>query len=197
MVKRIIKFPNPSLRLKCRDVSFPITPALSEHIQALRDTLVATPHGVALASNQITTEGHRVFVCRSDLLVPAVKIMSPRKDGLTHMPEVVINPTWEVYPSHAIDDMLGQNLMRGHLDFVEGCLSVPEFSGEVRRPMWAEMHYWEPDGTECVFVGVGLAARIIQHECDHLDGKLIVDFLDERQRIFIRNQAIKNRKAGK
>jgi peptide deformylase len=109
--------------------------------------------------------------------------MAPGKDGLTYMPEVVINPTWEPYPPHAIDELLVHHLGQEHLDFVEGCLSVPEYSGKTRRHFWAELHYW--------------AARIIQHECDHLDGKLIVDLLDKKQQIFLRNQAIKNRKAGR
>ena len=167
MVRKIIKFPAPSLRVPCKAVSFPLTPELSEHISDLKDTLATTPHGVALASNQILAEGHRVFVVRPGLNLPKVKSMS----GEDSLPEVVINPKWEVYPPHEIDTQHPYDWPE-HAGFVEGCLSIPELSMPHVRQYWVEMEYQDEEGRTHVTIARQLAARIIQHECDHLDGIL-------------------------
>ncbi len=191
-VRKIIKFPSPSLAVPCREVQFPLSEELREHIRDLRDTLDATANGVALASNQIVPEGWRVFVVKPDVWVPGVPSVNRAQ-----LPLVVINPTWTVYPPHQIDEILVHHYGREHFDFVEGCLSIPEVGEKIRRQFWTEMEYQDETGAKLVYIGAGLGARIIQHECDHLDGRLIVDHLDDRKRIFIRNQAIKNRKAGR
>jgi peptide deformylase len=193
MVKPIIKFPKPSLRLRCKEVSFPLTPELSEHIRDLRHTLAATPNGIALASNQIATEGHRVFVVKPDVLVPAVATMQQR--GMVKMPEIFINPKWEVYPPHEIDTHPYD--WPEHAAFVEGCLSVPELAMPHVRQYWVEVEAQDEDGSRFVWIGRALGARIVQHECDHLDGKLLLDYADRKKQFQIRTEAINNRKKGR
>ena len=169
MIRKIIKFPAPSLRAPCKAVAFPITPALLEHIGDLRETLAATPHGVALASNQVLAEGHRVFV---------VKLGN-------ELPEVVIEPRYDVIRAG------------GELREVEGCLSIPELSMVNTRHQSVYLRWRGEDGRDYAGAFHGLAARIVQHECDHLDGKLLYDYADRRTQVRVRTEAIKNRKRGK
>lgn len=61
--------------------------------------------------------------------------------------------------------------------FEEGCLSIPGIRGEVQRPEKLKIRYFDTDWNEHVEEYSGLAARIIQHEYDHLNGKLFIDYL--------------------
>ena len=60
----------------------------------------------------------------------------------------------------------------------EWCLSVPGESGEVKRWMWVKVTFLDPEGKKYVMKLENLAARIIQHEIDHLDGILFTDKLE-------------------
>lgn len=62
----------------------------------------------------------------------------------------------------------------------EGCLSVPGKSGIVTRPNYAKVKALNLDGEEYILEGEELLARAICHECDHLDGKMYVDFVEGR-----------------
>ena len=59
--------------------------------------------------------------------------------------------------------------------FEEGCLSIPGIRGEVFRPEYVKIHYWDERGEEHEEVFEGFAARIIQHEYDHIEGVLFID----------------------
>ncbi len=204
MVRRIIRFPAPSLRRKCQDVPLPIPDdwffrdQFLGHLQDLRDTLAATSNGLALASNQILAEGWRVFVARPGLRVPGVRSMwNGSTDGMQGFPEIVINPRWEAHPPHEIDQRFEPGALDEHTGFVEGCLSVPELDAPVPRQYWLEMEYQDEDGRASVYVARGLGARIVQHECDHLDGRLIYDLVDPKRQVRVRMEAIRNRKRGR
>ena len=199
MVRKIIKFPTPSLRVPCKAVTFPIAPELQNHIRDLKDTLAATPHGVALASNQVLAEGHRVFVVKPEVEWPLVRSMAGSPP-----PQVVINPIISDYPPHEIDigptwaPPLYEKELYEYKCFVEGCLSVPELNApNPKRGYWIEMEYQDEEGKKCVYVARGLTARMIQHECDHLEGKLIYDYANKDVQLRVRMEAIKNRRKGK
>lgn len=64
----------------------------------------------------------------------------------------------------------------------EGCLSVPGLWFEVMRYPFAKVVGRDTKGNEIVLEGSGLMAQALQHECDHLDGKLYIDRLDRNQR---------------
>ena len=152
-------------------MTFPLSETVLKHVSDLKETLAATPNGLALASNQILAEGWSVFVVRPG-------------NGL---PEVVINPTWRRGPPEA-------------RAMEEGCLSIPELDlvhfNVMRYPQvwlaWDEDEM-KPSGTDLV----GLPAQIVQHECDHLDGKLVYDYLPKQLQLSVRRVAINNRKAGR
>lgn len=70
----------------------------------------------------------------------------------------------------------------------EGCLSVPGFYEEVERAEHIKVRYLDRDGSELELDVHGLLAVCIQHEMDHLDGKLFVDYLSEAKRMRIRKK---------
>ncbi len=68
----------------------------------------------------------------------------------------------------------------------EGCLSVPELRGRVRRWLHVRVEALHRDGTPIEFEAHGWAARVVQHECDHLDGVLYVDRAEPRSLAFLK-----------
>jgi peptide deformylase len=83
-------------------------------------------------------------------------------------PKVIVNPT--------ISDA------RGEWVYEEGCLSVPGLAWEIVRPKEIHLTGHDLDGKEVSIEADELLARLFQHELDHLDGKLLLDLLDEDQR---------------
>ena len=76
----------------------------------------------------------------------------------------------------------------------EGCLSVPGYYEEVQRAEHIRVRYLDRDGRECEDEFEGLLAVCVQHEIDHLDGKLFVDYLSEAKRSRIRKKLEKERR---
>ena len=170
-IKKIIKFPSPSLRVPCRPVVFPLQHQITDHIGDLADTLKSSATGVALASNQIIAEGHRVFVTKVD----------PTRHSL---PAVVVNPF-----------LLEQSPESLLLD--EGCLSIPELWTKIAVPEWIDVSFQDEQGEEKKMRLEGFSAQIFCHEHRHLGGGLIYDELDKRSQLLIYNKAIRNRKQGR
>lgn len=169
MVRKIIRFPAPSLRRPCDPADG--DRGLKRHIEDLRETLASTPTGVALASNQIQELGYRIFVV---------------KPG-AGLPEVFINPSWMPALEGA-----------ARVEMNEGCLSIPELHTVTMRYPIVTVTYSDIDGNPQALHNVeGLAAQIIQHECEHLDGGSLTDHISREQFVKLRMQAIKNRKAGR
>ncbi len=67
----------------------------------------------------------------------------------------------------------------------EGCLSVPETIVKVKRAKRVIVSFLKEDGEVCQLAADGLLARAIQHEVDHLSGKLIIDYLSPFKRLFL------------
>jgi len=76
----------------------------------------------------------------------------------------------------------------------EGCLSVPGFYEVLHRAEKINVHAQTTTGEEQAFEAEGLLAVCIQHECDHLDGKLFVDYLSGLKRNRIRKKLLKQQK---
>jgi peptide deformylase len=76
----------------------------------------------------------------------------------------------------------------------EGCLSVPGYYEAVERAEHVKVRFLDRDGSECELDVHGLLAVCIQHEIDHLDGKLFVDYLSEAKRQRIRKKLEKERR---
>ncbi|MDH4054444.1 MAG: peptide deformylase [Gammaproteobacteria bacterium] len=133
-------------------------------IDDMFETMYAAP-GIGLAATQV--DYHK------RLLVADV---SADKDA----PHVLINPEILEKDGVTVTD--------------EGCLSVPGFYEEVERAEHIRVRYLDRDGAELELDVHGLLAVCIQHEIDHLDGKLFVDYLSEAKRTRIRKKLEKERR---
>lgn len=80
-------------------------------------------------------------------------------------PAVVVNP--EVFPGSDLEVR------------VEGCLSLPGMEVRVPRALWVRIKAWDALGRMTTGLLTGLQARVVQHEFDHLQGKLIIDYLGD------------------
>ena len=84
--------------------------------------------------------------------------------------------------------------LSGNVETEEGCLSVPGIYDFVERAEWIRARALNRDGEPFEFEAEGLLAVCIQHEIDHLDGKLFVDYLSQLKRQRIRKKAQKQQR---
>ncbi len=156
-IKDILLHPDPRLKKKASPVET-VDDTLRALIEDMFETMYDAP-GVGLAGPQIGV-GLRVLVMDC-----ADKEEEPS-------PVAVINPeiTW------ASDEI---NIHE------EGCLSIPDFYGEVTRPAAVRVRYLNADGAEVEREWDGLWATCVQHEIDHLNGKLFIDHLGPVRRAMI------------
>lgn len=172
-IRKIIRYPLPSLRWPTRAVTFPLSDDVFEHIKDLQETLITKRYGLGLASNQILERGCRIFI-----FATWTQLFSVFDDG------ILINPTWSATAA-------------GVSNVQESCLSIPDQSFVVRRYDNIVLDYHDVAGSHHTVELHGLLSQATQHECDHLDGKLLVDLLDNKQRAEAYRVAVKNRISGK
>ncbi|MEE4145234.1 MAG: peptide deformylase [Halieaceae bacterium] len=154
-VLEILEFPDPRLRTKAKPVT-EVTEATRRLINDMFETMYDAP-GIGLAATQVNVH-ERILVID----------ISENRD----QPLVFINPEVTV-----LDPELGE--------YDEGCLSVPGFYETVCRPSRVSVTALDRDGQSFTRELGGLLAICLQHEIDHLEGKLFVDYLSplKRQRI--------------
>lgn len=155
----------PDPRLRTRATPVAVVDdALRALIEDMFETMYAAP-GIGLAATQVDVHKR--------LLVADV---SADKTS----PHVLINP---------------RILEKDGVIFTdEGCLSVPGYYEEVQRAEHIKVTFLDRDGAEVVMEAEDLLAVCIQHEIDHLDGKLFVDYLSEAKRQRIRKKLVKDRR---
>ena len=166
MAGAVCIYGNPVLRKKSEPVK-----EVTDEIRALADRMFGVMYaeeGIGLAAEQIgRTES--VFV----LDVPADADKngqgSPNNPGV-NMPQAFINP-----------EIIGASEETAPAE--EGCLSFPKLYVSVTRPAEVVLRYLDRDGTTQVLNAKGLLARAIQHELDHLNGVLLVDYLSPSGRL--------------
>jgi peptide deformylase len=151
----ILEFPDPRLRTRAKPVE-QVTDSTRALIDDMLETMYQAP-GIGLAATQVNVH-QRVLVI--DLSEEHCE------------PQVFINPEITV-----LEPELGE--------YDEGCLSVPGFYETVRRPRRVAVTALDRQGEAFTRELDGLPAICLQHEVDHLDGKLFVDYLSplKRQRI--------------
>lgn len=146
-VLEIIKFPDKLLRQKARAIGA-VTDVERKLARDMFDTMYFA-NGVGLAAPQIGLS-RRIIVCNPTGI---------KKDEMA-----IINPVITPKKGAKVRDC-------------EGCLSVPEITGEVARFFRIGVKGKDLEGQELSFEAEGLLARVIQHETDHLDGILFIDRL--------------------
>lgn len=150
-VREILKMGDPRLLRLAEPVTVFDTPELHALIADMQDTMLSV-NGAGLAAPQIGVN--------LQLVIFGSTAQNPRYPGRPTVPRtVLINPVITTIGSAMEEDW-------------EGCLSVPGLRGVV--PRWANIHYtgFDEKGTPVDRTVDGFHARVVQHECDHLIGKL-------------------------
>ena len=162
----ILEFPDPRLRTKAVpvDAAEVVSPAFQTLLDDMFQTMYEAP-GIGLAASQVDV--HKRFM---------VIDVSEEKDA----PQVFINP--EIVTR------------QGEQVYQEGCLSVPGIFADVSRADAITVRYLDRQGQPQELSTDGLLVVCIQHEMDHLDGKLFVDYLSPLKREMVRKKLAKLRK---
>ena len=150
-VKPIVTYPDPILKQVCPPVQA-IDAEIRQLVEDLVDTMHAGPGSVGVAAPQIG-------VARRVCVIDVSKNRHGKENN--HGLLLMINP--EILAKS------GAAVMR------EGCMSVPDYTGDVERATELTLRFTEPDGGVREFEASGFEAVAIQHEMDHLDGLLFLD----------------------
>lgn len=162
----ILEFPDSRLRTKAElvDPAEVASVAFQRLLDDMFDTMYAAP-GIGLAASQVDV--HKRFM---------VIDVSEEKNA----PQVFVNPQ--------IVQREGEQVHQ------EGCLSVPGIYADVTRSDSITVRYLDRQGQSQELTTDGLLAVCVQHEMDHLDGKLFVDYLSPLKREMVRKKLVKARK---
>ena len=159
---KILIFPDPRLRTVAKAVE-----KVDDSLKKLTEDMLETMYegsGIGLAATQVDVH-KRVIVVD----------ISEKKDD----PLVLINPVLK----KVIDPELKV--------YSEGCLSVPGFYEELERPSEIELSFQDVNGQDQTLIANGLLSVVVQHEMDHLEGKMMVDSISNVKREMIRKKLSK------
>ena len=164
-VKTILKEPNKILR----QISKPVEKVGNEERQLMKDMLetMYEANGIGLAAIQIGVP-KRIIV------------MDISRDDEKKQPRFFVNP-------------IIKNKDLSKSTYEEGCLSVPNQFAEIDRPSKCEVEYLDYDGEKKILKAEGLLATCIQHEMDHLEGILFIDYLSKLKKSMIIKKLSKNK----
>jgi peptide deformylase len=165
---KIRKFPDAALKQPARPVA-EMDGRLNSFIDSLVQTMYAAP-GVGLAAPQVG-DSRRVIVLDTDHEHPGARLLK------------LINP--EVVEAE------------GSVIWEEGCLSVVDFTADVKRAAKVLVRAWTPEQKQIEIEADELLAVALQHEIDHLDGKLFIDRISRIKRELYRRRLAKLIREGK
>ena len=144
---KLIKHPDVFLKQETHEVEFPLSNSNVDLIHNMK-TVMYNNNGIGLAANQVGYN-RRIFIID----------VSNEKNS----PQVFINPV--------IEKQAKEKLTEG-----EGCLSCPGKFVDVRRPIYVGLKWFCEHGEEQYKTFYNLPARVVQHEMDHLNNKLILNY---------------------
>jgi len=168
MQLRVTQYGEPVLRQIGETVTL-----FDDELKSLVSDMVETMYaeeGVGLAAQQVD---RAIMLCVLDLSLVPDEAFDYQVDGLRPpidllMPMALVNPVIQQLPGKTI---LGE----------EGCLSFPGIRGDVPRAEHIQVTYQDVNGTPHSLSCSGWFARVVQHEVDHLNGKLFIDHMDKRK----------------
>ncbi len=143
---KLVKHPDVFLKQDTHEITFPLSNSNVDLIHNMK-TIMYNNNGIGLAANQVGYN-RRIFIID----------VSNEKNS----PQVFINPV--------IEKQAKEKLTEG-----EGCLSCPGKFVDVRRPIYVGLKWFCEHGEEQYKTFYNLPARVVQHEMDHLNNKLIID----------------------
>ena len=154
MIREVLTYPNPVLKEKAEPVK-EITPEIRELAKDMAETMYEYD-GIGLAAPQI---GELIRLITVDVSGPE------KREDL----RVLVNPVLELLGDEEVESE-------------EGCLSVEDYRSTVARSERVKVTALDLDGNPVEFEADGLLAVCLQHECDHLDGKLFIDRISRLKR---------------
>lgn len=160
-VRPVVGLPDPVLAAATQPILV-FDDALAQLAGDLLDTMRASPGCVGLAANQIGV-AQRIAV---------IDLRGHKKALTNHGELVLVNPV--------IESRVDSDTAR------EGCMSVPDYTGDVTRAVSLTLRWQDATGAEFRDAFSGFEARAVQHEVDHLDGLLFLDRVAGREAIFRR-----------
>ncbi len=158
----ILTYPDPRLRTVAKKVE-----KFDKSLQELSENMLYTMYeadGIGLAASQVDVHIRLI-----------VMDISESRDE----PRIFVNPEVEILEN------------KSHFSFKEGCLSVPGFYEEISRPDKIKLSWQDVDGKSHTSFPEGLLTVCIQHEIDHLEGKLMVDYVSRLKRERLKKKAAK------
>jgi peptide deformylase len=168
-VRPILTIPDPLLRKQARPVE-----RVDAELRRLAEDMLATMYdapGIGLAAPQIGVSRRLI-------------VMDPAKDEQPKSPIVMINP----------DILTRSKEMRVH---EEGCLSIPDFTAEIERPALTRVAYIDLEGEQQEAELEGIWSTLVQHEIDHLNGVLFIDYLSRLKRDMVVRKFSKQKRTEK
>ena len=168
-VKKIIIEPDPILRKKSQPLEY-VNKEIQKFLKDMLSIMYAAP-GIGLAAVQVGVLKRLIVIDLS-------------KDGEKKNPLFLINPEI-TYKSNETSI------------YEEGCLSLPGHFAEVERPAECHLNYIDYNGNKKNLKANGLLATCVQHEVDHLDGILFIDYLSKLKKDMIIKKLIKQKKQEK
>lgn len=175
MILRVTKYGEPILKQKAAAVE-----SFDEALQTLSADMVETMYdeeGIGLAAPQVNVP---LSFCVVDVSPSADAADTCSLDGKDTpvsllMPLALVNPTFTPMDK----DTVG---------YEEGCLSIPGVNGVVDRPDNISVHYQDLQGAQHTLLCRGILSRCIQHEIDHLQGVLFIDYLSAAERFSLQTK---------
>jgi len=164
MKRTILLHPDPRLKKMAQPVD-----DLSDDLRTLADDMLKTMYeapGIGLAAPQV------------GILQRLIVLDCVKEEGAKPRPLIMFNP--QVIASSDTENT-----------YEEGCLSIPDQYADVTRPAEVDVRWIDRDGTEQTERFDGLWATCVQHEIDHLDGKLFIDYLKPLKRQMITRKMVK------
>lgn len=173
MILPVVAYGSPILRKMCDNIT-PEYPELAKLLTDMWETLYNS-NGVGLAAPQIN-KPIRLFIVDTIQIVEDFNDEDKRKyPGEVPIKQVFIN-------AQKIEDT-------GKMwPYNEGCLSIPKVREDIQRPSHVHIKYLDENFKEQQGIFHGITARVIQHEYDHIDGKLFIDYLTQLKRRLIKKK---------
>ena len=159
---KILIFPDPRLRKVAEMVT-----KFDKSLEILAEDMLETMYdanGIGLAATQVNKHIRLIVMDLSE----------ERND-----PKIFVNPSFKILKGHKM------------YEFEEGCLSIPGFNETIARPDKIELKWQDINGKVHTDTPEGLLTVCIQHEIDHLEGKLMVDYISALKRDRVRSKLLK------
>jgi peptide deformylase len=167
-IKSILTIPDSVLRKKAKPIE-----RVDADLRRLMDDMLETMYdapGIGLAAPQIGVSRRLI-------------VMDPAKDEAPKTPLIMVNP----------EILSRSEEMRLH---EEGCLSIPDFTAEIERPAKTQVAYIDRQGKKREAELEGIWSTLVQHEIDHLNGVLFIDYLSRLKRDMVVRKFTKHKRVS-